>query len=254
MRPFAFCSKISEIQFIRNDHGVHPVVDKVTQRIIQRSRPSRQAYLAHLDAARVKGVQRGTLACTNLAHGFAAFPANDKLKLREQKQPSVAIVSSYNDMLSAHQPFEYFPKVIKDAVREVGAVAQFAGGVPAMCDGVTQGQPGMELSLFSRDTIAMSTAIALSHNMFDSAAVPGHLRQDRAGPADRRAALRPYPGHLRAGRPDDHRYLEQGKGRGAPALRERARPRAKNCSKARPRPTTAPAPAPSTAPPTATRC
>jgi phosphogluconate dehydratase len=148
---------------------VHPVVEKVTQRIIQRSRPSRQAYLAHLDAARVKGVQRGTLACTNLAHGFAAFPANDKLKLREQKQPSVAIVSSYNDMLSAHQPFETFPKVIKDAVREIGAVAQFAGGVPAMCDGVTQGQPGMELSLFSRDTIAMSTAIALSHNMFDAA-------------------------------------------------------------------------------------
>jgi phosphogluconate dehydratase len=148
---------------------VHPVVEKVTQRIIERSRPSRQAYLAHLDAARVKGVQRGTLACTNLAHGFAAFPANDKLKLREQKQPSVAIVSSYNDMLSAHQPFEYFPKVIKDAVRDIGAVAQFAGGVPAMCDGVTQGQPGMELSLFSRDTIAMSTAIALSHNMFDAA-------------------------------------------------------------------------------------
>jgi phosphogluconate dehydratase len=149
--------------------AVHPVVEKVTQRIIERSRPSRQAYLAHLDAARVKGVQRGTLACTNLAHGFAAFPASDKLKLREQKQPSVAIVSSYNDMLSAHQPFEYFPKVIKDAVREIGAVAQFAGGVPAMCDGVTQGQPGMELSLFSRDTIAMSTAIAMSHNMFDAA-------------------------------------------------------------------------------------
>lgn len=148
--------------------AVHPVVEKVTQRIIQRSRSSRQAYLAHLDAARVKGVQRGTLACTNLAHGFAAFPASDKLKLREQKQPSVAIVSSYNDMLSAHQPFEYFPKVIKDAVRDVGAVAQFAGGVPAMCDGITQGQPGMELSLFSRDTIAMSTAIALSHNMFDA--------------------------------------------------------------------------------------
>ncbi|MGO4477336.1 phosphogluconate dehydratase [Massilia sp. 2TAF26] len=148
--------------------AVHPIVEKVTQRIIQRSRPSRQAYLAHLDAARVKGVQRGTLACTNLAHGFAAFPASDKLKLREQKQPSVAIVSSYNDMLSAHQPFEYFPKVIKDAVRDVGAVAQFAGGVPAMCDGITQGQPGMELSLFSRDTIAMSTAIALSHNMFDA--------------------------------------------------------------------------------------
>jgi phosphogluconate dehydratase len=148
---------------------VHPVVEKVTQRIIKRSRPSRQAYLAHLDAARVQGVQRGSLSCTNLAHGFAAFPENDKLKLREQKKPSVAIVSSYNDMLSAHQPYEYFPKVIKDAVREIGAVAQFAGGVPAMCDGITQGQPGMELSLFSRDTIAMSTAIAMSHNMFDSA-------------------------------------------------------------------------------------
>ncbi|KGF81248.1 phosphogluconate dehydratase [Massilia sp. JS1662] len=148
--------------------ALHPVVEQVTNRIIKRSRPSRQAYLAHLDAARIKGVQRSALSCTNLAHGFAAFPANDKLKLREYKQPSVAIVSSYNDMLSAHQPFEYFPKVIKDAVREVGAVAQFAGGVPAMCDGVTQGQPGMELSLFSRDTIAMSTAIALSHNMFDA--------------------------------------------------------------------------------------
>lgn len=149
--------------------ALHPVVEKVTNRIIKRSRPSRLAYLAHLDAARVRGVQRGALSCTNLAHGFAAFPQNDKLKLREQKQPSVAIVSSYNDMLSAHQPFEYFPKVIKEAVREVGAVAQFAGGVPAMCDGVTQGQPGMELSLFSRDTIAMSTAVALSHNMFDAA-------------------------------------------------------------------------------------
>jgi phosphogluconate dehydratase len=148
--------------------ALHPVVEQVTNRIIKRSRPSRQAYLAHLDAARVKGVQRSVLACTNLAHGFAAFPANDKLKLREYKQPSVAIVSSYNDMLSAHQPFEHYPKVIKDAVRDVGAVAQFAGGVPAMCDGVTQGQPGMELSLFSRDAIAMSTAIALSHNMFDA--------------------------------------------------------------------------------------
>ena len=149
--------------------ALHPVVESVTNRIIKRSGPSRAAYLAHLDAARLQGPQRGALSCTNLAHGFAAFPANDKLKLRELKKPSVAIVSSYNDMLSAHQPFEAFPAIIKDAVREVGAVAQFAGGVPAMCDGVTQGQPGMELSLFSRDAIAMGTAIALSHNMFDSA-------------------------------------------------------------------------------------
>ena len=149
--------------------ALHPVVEQVTNRIIQRSRASRAAYLEHVEAARIKGVQRGALSCTNLAHGFAAFPANDKLKLREHKEPSVAIVSSYNDMLSAHQPFEYFPKVIKEAVREVGAVAQFASGVPAMCDGVTQGQPGMELSLFSRDAIAMATAIGLSHNMFDAA-------------------------------------------------------------------------------------
>ncbi|MGF6179612.1 phosphogluconate dehydratase [Massilia sp. UYP32] len=149
--------------------ALHPVVEQVTNRIIQRSKRSRAAYLEHLEAARIKGVQRGALSCTNLAHGFAAFPANDKLKLREHKDPSVAIVSSYNDMLSAHQPFEYFPKVIKQAVREVGAVAQFASGVPAMCDGVTQGQPGMELSLFSRDTIAMATAVGLSHNMFDAA-------------------------------------------------------------------------------------
>ncbi|CDG81942.1 phosphogluconate dehydratase [Janthinobacterium agaricidamnosum NBRC 102515 = DSM 9628] len=148
---------------------MHPVVASVTARIIERSRPSRGAYLSHLDAARIKGVQRGALSCTNLAHGFAAFPANDKLALKEYKKPSVAIVSSYNDMLSAHQPFERFPHIIKEAVRKVGAVAQFAGGVPAMCDGVTQGQPGMELSLFSRDAIAMATAVGLSHNMFDAA-------------------------------------------------------------------------------------
>ncbi|MDB5933900.1 MAG: phosphogluconate dehydratase [Massilia sp.] len=149
--------------------ALHSVLQAVTDRIIKRSRPSRAAYLAHLDAARVQGVQRSTLSCTNLAHGFAAFPVNDKLKLKETKKPSIAIVSSYNDMLSAHQPFQYFPEIIKEAVRKVDAVAQFAGGTPAMCDGVTQGQPGMELSLFSRDTIAMSTAIALSHNMFDAA-------------------------------------------------------------------------------------
>ena len=153
--------------------ALHPIVDTVTKRIISRSQASRAAYLAHLEAARMQGVQRSALSCTNLAHGFAAFPVNDKLVLREQRKPSVAIVSAYNDMLSAHQPFEEFPRIIKEAVRKVGAVAQFAGGVPAMCDGVTQGQPGMELSLFSRDAIAMSTAIALSHNMFDAAVYLG---------------------------------------------------------------------------------
>ncbi|MEN9867979.1 MAG: hypothetical protein RL748_3569, partial [Pseudomonadota bacterium] len=154
-------------------HAMHPIILAVTERIRQRSQASRAAYLAQLELARRQGVQRGALSCTNLAHAFAAFPANDKLALKEQKKPSLAIVSSYNDMLSAHQPYFGYPDMIKQAVREVGAVAQFAGGVPAMCDGVTQGQPGMELSLFSRDTIAMSTAIALSHNMFDAAVYLG---------------------------------------------------------------------------------
>ncbi|MGH8806417.1 MAG: dihydroxy-acid dehydratase, partial [Noviherbaspirillum sp.] len=149
--------------------SLHPALSRVAGRIVERSRPYRSAYLARLEAARLKGVHRGALACTNLAHGFAAFASHDKLVLRQQKAPSVAIVSAYNDMLSAHQPFERFPAIIKDAVRAAGGVAQFAGGTPAMCDGVTQGQPGMELSLFSRDTIAMATAIALSHNMFDAA-------------------------------------------------------------------------------------
>ncbi|MFC6521582.1 phosphogluconate dehydratase [Undibacterium arcticum] len=149
--------------------AIHHIVAAVTARITARSAVTRAAYLSHLTAARAQGVHRTALSCTNLAHGFAAFPAADKLVLKQQRQPSVAIVSAYNDMLSAHQPLERFPAIIKQAVRAAGGVAQFAGGVPAMCDGVTQGQPGMELSLFSRDTIAMATAVALSHNMFDAA-------------------------------------------------------------------------------------
>jgi phosphogluconate dehydratase len=146
-----------------------PVVRDVTARIRERSASSRRDYLDRMDAARHQGPTRGQLACTNLAHGFAASGARDKAALKDMRWPNLAIVSAYNDMLSAHQPFEAFPELIKLAAREAGAVAQFAGGVPAMCDGVTQGQPGMELSLFSRDVIAMSTAIALSHNMFDAA-------------------------------------------------------------------------------------
>ena len=153
--------------------SVQASVAKVTERIVARSQPYRSAYLARLEQARRQDVQRGALSCTNLAHGFAAFPTNDKLRLKQDKSSSVAIVSSYNDMLSAHQPFEHYPQIIKDAVHAAGGVAQFAGGTPAMCDGVTQGQPGMELSLFSRDAIAMATAIALSHNMFDAAVYLG---------------------------------------------------------------------------------
>jgi len=147
---------------------LHPVVAAVTERIVERSRESREAYLARIDAASGKGVSRSRLGCTNLAHAFAASERNDKEGLKALAWPNLAIVSAYNDMLSAHQPLERYPALIKRAARDAGAVAQFAGGVPAMCDGVTQGQPGMELSLFSRDVIAMATGVALSHDAFDA--------------------------------------------------------------------------------------
>ncbi|MGU5490703.1 phosphogluconate dehydratase [Pseudomonas aeruginosa] len=148
---------------------MHPRVLEVTRRIQARSAATRQRYLETVRAAASKGPHRGTLPCGNLAHGVAACGESDKQTLRLMNQANVAIVSAYNDMLSAHQPFERFPGLIKQALHEIGSVGQFAGGVPAMCDGVTQGEPGMELSLASRDVIAMSTAIALSHNMFDAA-------------------------------------------------------------------------------------
>ncbi|EPZ8568694.1 phosphogluconate dehydratase [Pseudomonas aeruginosa] len=148
---------------------MHPRVLEVTRRIQARSAATRQRYLEMVRAAASKGPHRGTLPCGNLAHGVAACVESDKQTLRLMNQANVAIVSAYNDMLSAHQPFERFPGLIKQALHEIGSVGQFAGGVPAMCDGVTQGEPGMELSLASRDVIAMSTAIALSHNMFDAA-------------------------------------------------------------------------------------
>ena len=144
-------------------------VKHVTERITERSRNKRQDYLQQLATWQQSGPNRGVLSCGNLAHGFAAAPREDKMQLRTVKQPNIGIVSAYNDMLSAHQPLNDYPDIIKQAARELNCTAQFAGGVPAMCDGVTQGQPGMELSLFSRDTIAMATAIALSHNMFDAA-------------------------------------------------------------------------------------
>ena len=148
---------------------LHPELLAITERIRQRSATTRQAYLQRMDAAgRAGPVERAQLGCTNLAHAYAAAPAQDKIWLRAQRAPNIAIVSAYNDMLSAHQPLQAYPEWLKQAAREVGATAQFAGGVPAMCDGVTQGQAGMELSLFSRDVIAMATGVALSHNMFDA--------------------------------------------------------------------------------------
>ncbi|KAA1174913.1 phosphogluconate dehydratase [Marinobacter salinexigens] len=152
---------------------MHPIVDKVTQRIIERSRDSRQAYLDRMNRLKEQSPHRSSLSCGNLAHGFAACNQNDKDVLKFMNRANVAVVSAYNDMLSAHQPYEKYPDIIREAAHGMGSVAQVAGATPAMCDGVTQGQPGMELSLFSRDTIAMSTAVSLSHNMFDAALLLG---------------------------------------------------------------------------------
>ena len=148
---------------------MHAVLEKVTEEVTQRSQKSRGEYLDRVDAAIEAGPYRSKLACGNLAHGFAACNSQDKDDLANSQKANVAIVSAYNDLLSAHEPYKDYPALIKQAIHEAGGVAQFAGGVPAMCDGVTQGQPGMELSLFSRDVIALSTAISLSHNMFDAA-------------------------------------------------------------------------------------
>ncbi len=144
-------------------------VGEVTERIARRSRASRAVYLDRIDDAVAKRPARKRLGCANFAHGFAACAASDKEALRDGDGPNLAIVTAYNDMLSAHQPYARYPDLIRDAARAVGGSAQVAGGVPAMCDGVTQGEAGMELSLFSRDVIALSTAVALSHDMFDAA-------------------------------------------------------------------------------------
>jgi phosphogluconate dehydratase len=153
--------------------SVRQAISDVTERIAQRSAETRSAYLNRVAAAKEAGVNRAVLSCGNLAHGFAACAPSDKARLAGSKAPNLGIVTAYNDMLSAHQPYQFYPDIIKAAAHEVGGTAQVAGGVPAMCDGVTQGQPGMDLSLFSRDVIAMATAIALSHNMFDAAVFLG---------------------------------------------------------------------------------
>ncbi|MCX5046024.1 phosphogluconate dehydratase [Aldersonia sp. NBC_00410] len=151
---------------------IHPVLRDTTERIAERSAQQRDAYLARIANAARRGPARGRLACANLAHGFAAA-GEQKRALRANVKPNIAIVSAYNDMLSAHKPLAEFPDQLKAAVIEAGGIAQFAGGVPAMCDGITQGRDGMQLSLFSRDVIAMSTAIALSHDMFDAVLLLG---------------------------------------------------------------------------------
>ncbi len=152
---------------------LHPIVLRVTARIIERSRPTRSVYLQHLHAAanRDRGTDR--MGCANLAHAVAGIPVDDRFKVVTERAPNLGIVTAYNDMLSAHAPYQGYPDIIKTELRKHGATAQVAGGVPAMCDGVTQGTSGMELSLFSRDVIAMGTAVALSHDMFDAALLLG---------------------------------------------------------------------------------
>ena len=152
---------------------VNHTLQAITNRIIERSRPTREAYLGRIGEAATRKPVRTALGCANLAHGFAACNSSDKAGLAGDQLLNVGIITAYNDMLSAHQPFETFPNLIKQATREAGGVAQVAGGVPAMCDGVTQGFAGMELSLFSRDVIAMATAVGLSHDMFDAAVYLG---------------------------------------------------------------------------------
>ena len=154
-------------------YSVIETVSAVTERVVKRSRSSRKRYLERMEEQASQTPRRKALGCANLAHGFAACGAHDKQALRVGDGPNLAIVTAYNDMLSAHQPLETYPEIIRQAARETGGTAQVAGGVPAMCDGVTQGETGMELSLFSRDVIALATAVALSHQMFDAAAYLG---------------------------------------------------------------------------------
>lgn len=154
------------------DAHLHPDLSRITERIRARSHPTRSAYLARMQAAKSQGVARAHLTCANQAHAFAAA-GDDQPALAAADAPNLGIVTAYNDMLSAHRPYETYPDQIRTAARKIGATAQVAGGVPAMCDGVTQGQTGMELSLFSRDVIAMAAGIALSHNVFDAAVFLG---------------------------------------------------------------------------------
>src|SRR5688572_1756961 len=152
---------------------IHPAVVAVTERIRQRSAAGRSAYLRLVDEAAARGRGEDRMGCANVAHAFAGLPKNDKFRVVAEKAPNIAIINSYNDMLSAHAPLGTFNDIIKDEARKHGATAQVAAGVPAMCDGVTQGTAGMELSLFSRDTIAMATAVGLSHDVYDGVLLLG---------------------------------------------------------------------------------
>ena len=203
-------------------------VAHVTERIVERSAPLRRPYLDRMAQARDQGPSRAHLSCGNQAHAYAAMSDADKTVLVRETAGNLGIVTAYNDVLSAHQPFETYPALIRQAAREVGGTAQVAGGVPAMCDGVTQGQVGMELSLFSRDVIAMAAGIALSHNVFDSTVYLGVCDKIVPGLVIAAATFGHLPavflpaGPMTSGIPND------AEGKGAPAVRHRrgrARPR-----------------------------
>ncbi|RZA11528.1 MAG: phosphogluconate dehydratase, partial [Proteobacteria bacterium] len=151
---------------------LNPTIERVTRRIIEKSKPGRTAYLDLIEREAQRQPDRNLVSCSNLAHAYAGA-LEDQAAMKAQRGPNLAIVTAYNDMLSAHQPYGRYPEQMKIFAREVGATAQVAGGTPAMCDGVTQGQDGMELSLFSRDVIALSTAVALSHEMYDGMTLLG---------------------------------------------------------------------------------
>jgi phosphogluconate dehydratase len=197
--------------------AMHAIVESVTARIIERSATRRRRYLELIAAYDATKPARVKIAEANRAHGAAGCDVQDKIELLGGSWPSIGIVTAYNDMLSAHAPYERYPEIIRKAARDVGAIAQVAGGVPAMCDGVTQGFEGMELSLFSRDVIALSTAVSLSHATFDAALLLGICDKIVPGLADRRAALSVVAVHFCAGRADAFRLAKQGEGR-APAI------------------------------------
>ncbi len=189
--------------------SLRPVIIHVTERIRERSRATRDAYLARLHKLASRPRQAEKMGCANVAHAFASMPREDKLRVLTDRAPNIGIVTAYNEMLSAHQPYERYPCLIREEARRLGATAQVAGGVPAMCDGVTQGMPGMELSLFSRDTIAMATAGRAFARRVRRGPFTGCVRQDRSGTFDRSAAFRTSAVRVRAGGSDEYRVIEQ---------------------------------------------
>ncbi len=224
---------------------MHSVVEKVTNRIIERSKAHRQRYLQRVAEAKGDGVFRNKLPCSNLAHDLAGCVGTCRSKLLDDTIPNIGIISAYNDMVSAHQPYGKYPEIIKASVAKAGGNAQFAGGVPAMCDGVTQGEPGMDMSLVSRDVIAMSTVIGLSHNVFDGAILLGVCDKILPGLLMGGLQFGHLPMILIPAGPMTSGIANKDKIRSGRPL-PRVRSVTMNCSPRRSRPITAPEPAHST--------